>query len=273
MKQIILSGGIGNQMFEYAFYLSCKKRGLKVKLNRDLYEINRMHNGYMLGRAFGIPDEQLTKCCSVSVLATRVLRRFKPSCFIYHEQPFSYDESVYTTRCPYIDGVFINPLYLHTVEADLLEAFQFRHIDADNSSIAEQMHACNSVSLHVRRGDYLNVPQYAVCKEDYYIRAVGYIKSQVRNPHFFLFSDDIEWSEHFIQSFGVDYTVVRHNRNVNSYRDMYLMSQCKHNIIANSTFSWWGGWLNTDPSKIVVCPTEWTKNNTFTPYLDNWIKI
>ena len=146
-----------------------------------------------------------------------------------------------------------------------------------NADIAEKISQVNAVSLHVRRGDYISDKKNAfigVCTLDYYKTAIEKIKTQVDNPVFFVYSDDINWVKN---NLVIDKTAVfvNHNRGQESYNDMHLMSLCKHNIIANSSFSWWGAWLNTSPDKIVIAPKQWFANMQDTSDLlpDNWLKM
>lgn len=273
MKQLILTGGLGNQMFEFAYFLSCKKKGLPIKLNIDMYNVNRMHNGYMLNRAFGIPWDYVEKSTKLSVFRTRLLRRFHPFGLVFREDPTVYKVDAFYTKRPYIDGIFINEEYFKDIKNDLIKAFDFKDVDTKNKSLAGEMGQCESVSIHIRRGDYLQNPSWCVCKEAYYENAINYIKDHVAEPKFYVFSDDPTWCEGFMKLFNVEFVIVNHNTGLDSYKDMYLMTQCKHNIIANSTFSWWGAWLNSHTDKIVCRPSIWLNEREINPYLREWTKI
>lgn len=270
MKYIFLSGGIGNQMFQYAFFLSCKKKGITVKLNRDLFEVNRMHNGYMLKQAFGVSDEELIKGSRFSVLKTRLLRRYHPLDLVYSDKPMVYDERAFNTRAKYFDGCFINSRYFDGIQQDVRKAFYFKGIDGTNLEWTISMYHCNSVSLHIRRGDYLENPIYGVCDERYYEKAIAQIKDKVVSPKFYVFSDDTDWCDVFMKKMDVDYQIISHNTGKDSYKDMYLMTRCKHNIIANSTFSWWGAWLHENEGKIVIAPNKWTTTIPMDKPQDGW---
>ena len=134
------------------------------------------------------------------------------------------------------------------------------------------------MSLHVRRGDYANNPSalstHGLCSLDYYREAVNHIAEKVKEPHFFIFSDDMDWAVDNIRiKFPCEY--IDHNKGPGSSEDMRLMSLCRSHIIANSSFSWWGAWLNPDPTKIVVAPKRWFARNVETPDLipDGWVRI
>lgn len=271
-KQLFMTGGLGNQMFEYAFFLACKKKGVNIVLNIDMYNINRMHNGYMLGHAFGIIDNIL----STNVLSTflsRVIRRFCPKGLVYNEQYGVYSNKAFSTKCLYINGVFVGEPYFSNVIDDLQTVFSFIGIDKRNTNYAVRMNIENSVSIHIRRGDYVGKPKYAVCDKSYFKQAISYINSFVNNPKYYVFSDDPHWSNNFMKQMDVEYEIIAHNKGIDSYKDMYLMTQCKYNIIANSTFSWWGAWLNRYTNKCVVCPKIWIVGEEYNPCPKNWIRI
>ena len=124
----------------------------------------------------------------------------------------------------------------------------------------------NSVSIHIRRGDYVADPtmytSHGTCDIDYYNRCVESLTEKVKDTSFFVFSDDPQWSR---DSLKLQYPAifVDHNDMEHGYEDMRLMSQCKHNIIANSSFSWWGAWLNNNENKIVLAPEKWFAKKTY----------
>ena len=134
----------------------------------------------------------------------------------------------------------------------------------------------NAVSVHIRRGDYLSEHFKdgfgSCCPIDYYLRSIRFIKKKTVNPLFVFFSDDMEWvKENIIEENAI---YVDHNHEFDAWQDMYLMSQCKHNITANSSFSWWGAWLNVNPQKIVISPARWwatSENDDVVP--DSWIRM
>jgi hypothetical protein len=150
--------------------------------------------------------------------------------------------------------------YPDAVKDALLHDFQFTPItDAENKKMLDMIDATDAVSIHVRRGDYtkprIRVAFGDICTVDYYREAIAYIREKSANPTFFIFSDDPQWVK---EQFPVpDAVYVNGNTGLTSFRDLQLMSRCKHQIIANSTFSWWGAWLNQIPGKIVVAPVKW----------------
>src|SRR5690606_38192956 len=153
------------------------------------------------------------------------------------------------------------------VAEELREHFQFPQItDIKNKELIQHIQQRNSVSLHVRRGDYLiasNQHLGSICDNAYYEKAITYINEKTDSPLFVIFSNDIPWCKETFNN--IDAIFVDWNTGNQSYIDMQLMSLCKHNIIANSSFSWWGAWLNNNPDKIVVSPNKWineTRPNT-----------
>ncbi len=258
MKICILSGGLGNQMFEYAFFLACKHRGIRIVLNRDLYEKNQMHNGYLLEDVFGVQNDEVTNSSKLSVLVTRIVRRYHPFKLVYTDKPLTYCEDAFQTRRLFYDACFIHPNYFEGIEEQIRQSFVFKKVDLNNVNLGNKMLCENSVSIHIRRGDFLDNPIYGVCDETYYINAIEYIKNRIEEPNFYIFSDDQEWSAKFMQKLGLRGKCITHNKGKDSYKDMYLMTCCRHNIIANSTFSWWGAWLNNYEDKIVIAPNKWT---------------
>lgn len=273
MKYVILTGGLGNQMFEYAFYLSCRQKGMDLRLNRDLYEVNAMHNGYLLDRVFGVSAEDVKKSNNWSVLLTRLVCHFGFSWQVYTDKPMDYNPAAFNTKCRYYHGVFINAAYFKDYVQVIRDAFTFKNIDNRNEEIAQIMNTENSVSVHIRRGDYLKNPIYGVCGEDYYRNAIKKMASQTSDAKFYVFSDDPEWCRDFMGEMNVNYQVIDHNRGADSYKDMYLMTKCRHNIIANSTFSWWGAWLNDNPEKVVIAPSKWTTGIKMNDPLEKWCYV
>jgi hypothetical protein len=156
----------------------------------------------------------------------------------------------------YFDGYWQNEKYFVDIREELLETFKIADTPSEPcSSYMDMIKRKNAVSIHIRRGDYAENPKvkkiHGVLSRDYYTEAIRLIKQQKPEPVFFFFSDDIEWCKLNLPESGVFV------ENTSDLEDLYLMSLCKNNIIANSSFSWWGAWLNEDPEKIVVAPRQW----------------
>jgi len=151
------------------------------------------------------------------------------------------------------------------------------------SEFAEKMNqqilSSNSVSLHIRRGDYVQNQEankfHGICSPEYYSQAMNLIEQKIENPHYFVFSDEVGWVRENIKfNYPVDFVS---GNSISEAEELSLMSKCKHNIIANSSFSWWGTWLNTSPEKIVIAPKKWIENTDLADASDlipkEWIKI
>ena len=177
----------------------------------------------------------------------------------------------------YIIGFWIEEKYLHGRLDEIRKHFRFPEIsDENNNRIADEIMSCNSVSIHVRRGDYLSATyenMFVSLGRDYYERAVKRICGRVNDPRFFIFSDDVD----FVRSEFAwldNKNIVTGNSGDNSYRDMQLMSLCRHNIIANSTFSQWGALLNENEGHITVYPSAYLKDrDNEEKRFDGWVRI
>jgi hypothetical protein len=270
----MISGGIGNQMFQYALYLALKSRGKQVYINIDTYDFLKMHSGFMLQRAFSIPKNDLITPNKLGVFTRRLFRKFMELLgLVFKENSSEQSEEIFNRKYPFIIGVFENEYYFKDIKEQILKVYTFKNIDPFNLNLSHTMQIEDSVSLHIRRGDYLKFSRFNVCGSEYYKQAIRYILSKVSAPVFYVFSDDPVWSENFMKEFDVNYHVIKHNTGVDSYKDMYLMTQCKHNILANSTFSWWGAWLNQNPTKLVVAPLRWFADSDVNPICKDWCII
>jgi hypothetical protein len=161
----------------------------------------------------------------------------------------------------YLIGYWQSNKYFHDVENILRREFMVEApLAGKNLEIANQIRNTNSISIHVRRGDYVSNPAttefHGICGIEYYRLCIAELVKKVAYPHFFVFSDDHNWTH---ENLKIDFpvTYVDHNDSGAGYEDMRLMSLCRHNIIANSSFSWWGAWLNPNPSKLVYAPCRW----------------
>src|SRR5690606_140041 len=266
MKVVKFLGGLGNQLFQYAFFCALQQTFRKVRADLSGYDSYERHNGFELDRIFDIQLPQLTSFerrlfdSQDRRWAYRKLRRIYGTKNAYYEEKtlFGYDQSVFKDRKPrYYWGYWQHIDYIRRVADRLRADFRFPAFeDVKNIQLAEMLIDENTVSAHVRRGDYLGDPLLGgICDAGYYQRALDHIKQHVDYPRFIFFSDDIPWCQ---ANFPIANALfVDWNTGLESFRDMQLMSLCKHHIIANSSFSWWGAWFNQRPSKIVVSPSQW----------------
>lgn len=271
MYSCIITGGLGNQMFEYAYVLALRDRGMQVKLDISYYDFFKMHNGYELERVFGIKEKLINKK-GIHMYWLRFLNRVRPS-FLYTVDTYFFNKEALNAPRNYIFGYWQDEKYFSSISKAIKDTFSFQSIDEDNRELAEELRSINSVSLHIRRGDYKDFGM-TIVNDDFYAKAIAEINKRTDDPVFYIFSDDLDASKKMAEDLGIRYKIVSINRGADSYKDMYLMSQCKHNIIANSSFSWWGAWLNANNEKIVIAPSIWDeKKPHFKPQCSNWIKI
>lgn len=271
MKNVIVTGGLGNQMFQYAYLLSLRSNGINAIMDISYYDFFKMHNGYELEKVFGIKENYIN-AQGVHMYWLRTLNKIRPS-ILYTFDNSSYDASAITSPKQFIFGYWQDERYFKGIEELVRTVFTFKDIDEVNMEYSLEMQESHSVSMHIRRGDYAQFGMHIV-GEDYYKKSIEKINSLVEHPFYYIFSDDMNVAEQIAKSMGITYKLMSHNRGCNSYKDMFLMSQCKHNIIANSSFSWWGAWLNNNYSKIVIAPQKWdAKYPNFHPQMSNWILI
>ena len=295
-------GGLGNQMFQYAL-----GRHLSHKLKTDLkfdYSVNLTRTDFNPKDIPAIFDIFYVKGEMASL---KEIEKFKPrpkdyvrkivlrikskyiGLFItrynYIKEPyfhFNKDILLLSDHC-YLSGYWQSEKYFIDIENLIREDFRIKiPMNVNNLKIAEEIQYTESVSLHLRGRDYITKEKtkkvHFTCDISYYERSISLIREKIKNPHFFIFSDDPEWAKAFLRPDSTFTFVEGNSWNKTSYEDLRLMSLCGHNIIANSSFSWWGAWLNNNSRKIVVAPKKWFADielNRQTANLipDNWIRI
>ena len=285
-----VTGGLGNQMFQYALYKSLKIKGNDVRLDQtSYYNVKKEHNGYELEKVFDIhpnnaKQSEIDKFDENNI---NILRRIKRKLlgdtkFIYDTNEYVFNENLYKLKNSYLNGYWQSINYFKDIESELREDFTFKNeLDIKNLEILNEIENSNSVSVHIRRGDYMSPQNFKIygniATEEYYKESIRIIEEKIENPTFFVFSNDMEWVKENIKinskAFYIDI-----NSGDDSYKDMQLMSNCKHNIIANSSFSWWGAWLNNNKNKIVIAPQKWINRDNVNSdkielFYDNWILL
>lgn len=292
MKIVKLKGGLGNQMFEIAF-----GKILELK-NNDLVKYDKSGYKFLsVEKIFGISNFSkksenlkfkyfyfyfLNKEISLKYLEFWFLRKnlfFKNKKNYYfeiNENKFK-KELLYLKGDIYYEGYFQSYKYFDNYSKQIQKLFNFpKFKDKKNLSFSKLIKSSNSVSLHIRRGDYLNKTNYnylgSCCDLDYYNKSIDFISENVENPVFFIFSDDITWCREKFKDLSNKYFI---DYNKKDYLDMHLMSLCKNNIISNSSFSWWAAWLNKNKSKLVVSPKFWVKDipNDFNRCPKSWKRL
>ena len=194
---------------------------------------------------------------------------------IFEKKEFIYDESVFDTKSFLLVGYWQSYKYFEKIREVLLKEFTLKkELDVVNLEILDRIKFSNSVSIHIRRGDYVTNDVNSVTPLSYYDDAIKFIIKHVKNPNFFIFSDDIEWVKANLNTKSLNTEYIGNN-NGSPECDIELMKNCKNNIIANSTFSWWAAWLNNNNDKIVIAPKIWVHNRAISHDLipPNWMVL
>lgn len=271
MKIVQVVGGLGSQMMAYALTLGLKKRGDSVVCDFSWYDRTQAHNGAELQRVFGIHEARtpllgyLINAKTAPIRAIRKVLSLSGALKLHTAEVarFNFDPSVFSIRGNVVlYQCWTSYKYFDGAEEDVRSAFRFPPIqDEANLTVAEALRGGESVSIHVRLGDYARSKALAgLAPVAYYDRAVAAIRERVNDPEFYVFSDDIAWCR---SNFGFEVKqFIDWNVKGDSFRDMQLMSLCRHNIIPHSSFSWWSAWLNENPAKVVVAPERWANLGT-----------
>jgi hypothetical protein len=291
MVIVKITGGLGNQLFQFAFGVAIEENlGFPVKY--DLQEYSRSsYRKFDLDKFVG--DISIASKEEIA-LKYNVFQKIKFLIFktlgfpfglkglkYYLESNCRFDEKVFSIdNDTYLSGYWQNEKYFNNHRLKILDRIKISDShSAENMTYLKQIRLSNSVSIHVRRGDYISNSKansiYATCDLEYYEKAIQQLSNQFEDLTFFVFSDDMEWVTTHFSKFE---RMIFVNKNLGdaAFEDLKLMSNCKHNIIANSTFSWWAAWLNKHPDKVVVAPMNWLNNNAdfnieIVP--NSWIKL
>ncbi len=293
MNIIRMSGGLGNQMFQYALYMKLKSLGKEVKFD-DINEYRHDNARPIMLSVFGIdiPRATWNEINAFTDGSMDLLKRVRRGicgrrAIEYVEEGF-YDPKVLTFDDMYLRGGFQSDKYFADMEQTVRETYRFPQIESMHlpeklyqvtRDCMEQVENTMSVSLHMRRSDSrVDEELYeGICTEMYYEGAVRFIQERYPEAVFYIFSNEPKWVKSWVDnlianritddmtSFEIEmlrkkFVMVEANTEYTGYLDMQLMTKCKHNIISNSSFSWWGAWLNENPGKIMIAPSRW-KNN------------
>ncbi len=278
MRLLKMTGGLGNQMFIYALYISMKQQGINVRIDLSDMVHYHAHYGYEMHKVFGLPNiefrmnQKLKKIVEFLFFKTILERKQHGSLKPY------FGKQVWPLV--YYKGFYQNERYFSGCADMVKRAFTFDMKQANERSLQAIKQIDNdphAVSIHIRRGDYLQPKHFkfsgCVCTTNYYQRAIDYMLQCDANAHFYVFSDGLEWVKQNIK-LPENAVFVDWNCGTDSWQDMMLMTHCKHNVICNSTFSWWGAWLNNNPNKKVICPDKWSVNDKADKFVpDSWIML
>lgn len=280
MNIIRMTGGLGNQMFQYALYLKLKSLGRDVKMD-DFTEYEDRNARQIMLWCFDVSylsatrDELNQLTDGFMQLGHRIRRKlFGRKSLEYQEKDCNFDEYILQQEPAYLTGYFQSEKYFKDIERQVRDAYQFsdkiwqgldqgqiRRIKDFQGEIDRKV----SVSVHIRRGDYLeNEEAYGhICTDAYYRKAIELIKEHYPEAKFFVFSNEPLWAEKWIvHEYNQDdsFMVIEGTNEETGYLDLFLMSRCRHHILANSSFSWWGAWLDPYKDKMVIAPSKWFNN-------------
>lgn len=280
MVIVRLTGGLGNQMFQYAAARRIawiNKSQLKLDLSWFHETGDWTSRSFELG-IFGLDCPEAT-LDEVKTFRSRrqnpIFRRlpsFLKSIVLHRNQPhiieksFNFDPEIMRINGDaYLDGFWQSIKYFEDIEETIRTDFTFVGEPGNlNRQVVQELTSCEAVSVHIRRGDYVSLPSansfHGVCSLKYYQTAAKQMKNIIKKPHFFIFSDDIPWVRRNLNLEAPTY-YVDHNDAMTAGWDMWLMSKCRYHVIANSSFSWWGAWLANYPDKRVIAPENWFANS------------
>jgi hypothetical protein len=297
-----IQGGLGNQLFQYATgrALSIRNKS-ELKLDLSFFENPEYQKVYRLDK-FNLPftvakDSEFNHLKNVSKIPFhfRILKRLGIKVFPYYKKSNLLEDEILTlsesknlsNRDYYLEGWFSNPNYFNEIRGIILKEFNADQLlSPENIVLQKEVLNSNSVAVHIRRKDYLANHYFTTLPKEYYIKSIEQLVNEINSPTFYFFSDDISWvKEQFKNIQKVRFVACNSNsetawNTIGDISDLMLMRTCKHQIIANSTFSWWAGWLNENPSKLVLFPAIWYNDvkaqkkfetNSFMP--TEWIKI
>ncbi len=282
---IKLIGGLGNQLFQYAIGRQLSiKHGVKLKV--DLVELlDRKPRQNFTFRDFELGDFkfQVQSATKFELLAfklkTWVLTKIGLRKSYFRESKFTFDSNLLmnSSNSMYLNGFWQTEKYFTNIRSVLINDLNLlNELSIVAKKWESQINSANAISIHIRRGDYISNSLanefHGFCSLEYYISAIEFIKGKIGNCVFFFFSDDLEWAKTTFSSLE-DVAFVE---SISNKEDLYLMSICRHNIIANSSFSWWGAWLNQNQDKIVIAPKKWFNDesiDTTDLIPSTWIRI
>lgn len=284
MIVVNIYGGLGNQLFQYAAgrqLADSRRTRLKLDIRNfstDKRRTYALHNFNIEEKFFDRLDNFVIKAkerirkLSSKIGITGLTAIYKENGMLYDEKFMNLGDNVY------LDGYWQCEKYFKPIEYIIRKEFMVKSPPAGmNKQYLEIIRSVNAVSIHVRRGDYITDEItnafHGVCSLDYYNRAIDRMIAEIDAPYFFIFSDDMEWTKANLTIEGFPVMYVDHNGTAD-YEDLRLMYTCRHHIIANSSFSWWGAWLNTNTEKKVIAPKRWfqafTNNDIIPPA---WITL
>lgn len=276
-------GGLGNQLFQYALYKNMEKKGKEVYGDLNFYrlEVDRHRNFQLPFLGLSVSEAAPADVDRLYGKETNIFdlisRKYGLKKSYFREKPYRIEKEIFSYENIYLDGYWQSELYFREISDQIKRDIKWEFYPENLKRIQEyETEICESesVSIHVRRGDYLNnTRMYGnICTLQYYRMAMEKIMGEKENIRFFVFSDDIAWAKENLSEKNVVF--VEGGSEDDGYQDMYLMSLCKSNIIANSSFSWWAAYLNNNPQKTVITPEKWINGiDVEGIWCKDWIRI
>ncbi len=266
---IRLHSGLANRMFQYAFYLYLQKKGYQVWVDDESFRKIHAHEQVEWQRIFPkammaeAPTKLIFNYGGGSDVFSKVRRRIPHASRVWwriKDPTFRIPNDEELCERPYLIGYFQRASMVEEVEEHIRKDFQFAPFEKDttNKEWATRMAQEESVGIHIRKAkDYISLPWFQnTCTAEYYAHAIDYMRQHLTNPRFFVFADDLTWAKKNLPA-TCEWVEGNPTAGWGSHFDMQLMSGCKHNIIANSTYSWWAAFLNQNSYKKVVMPAHW----------------
>jgi len=260
-------GGLGNQMFQYAYARALSELGFEVSLDISKFKTYKLHGGFQLDK-YKISLKTANKFSTLlGKVGIKTSIKEKSLLFNNRFKDLKGNE--------YIKGYFQTEKYFKEIRDILFEEFCINKQKSSKTIEIENLIKISekNCSIHIRRGDYISDEKankvHGTCSLDYYYKATDIILQQDSTTTFFVFSDDISWVKENLKTSNLVYV----NTKSIPHEDIYLMSLCEHNIIANSSFSWWGAWLNKNEAKTVIAPKNWFVEKENEVACENWILL
>ena len=290
MKIVKVIGGLGNQMFQFALYKALQRQFPQERVLLDLHCFNgyHKHRGFEIGTVFhanyeeaSLKDVARLAYPYPNFLSWRIGSRILPvrKSMLKEKADFTFEPSATTRQTDtYYDGYWQHEEYFKDIREELLSVYTFPPFeDERNQQTAHLVTTNNSCSLHIRRGDYLTDPlRKGTTGSGFAIEAIHRMKALEQPDTWCVFSDDIPWCRQHLAGILDEGSTcyVDWNKDERSIQDMHLMSLCHHQIIANSSFSWWGAWLNQNPDKTVIGPDKWMNlPHVASPMPEGWLRL
>lgn len=282
MIVVKIFGGLGNQLFQYAFglYLA-RKNNVPLVLDTSWFDQKYKKSTsrtfdlkyFNLSVSFTNSSSLNFKLFFYNNILLKRISLFK-KLKVYHDEDFALLINKNVTSA-YLDGYWHNCSYLYNIKGLLKEEFKPKLSSFKLTDFSKKIiNVKNSVAIHIRRGDYITNGNYEICSTNYFLNAIKKISNELINPEFFIFSDDLEFAKReIIINLPVHFSV-NYNTDISNIEDFFNMTLCKHHIISNSTFSWWASWLNVYPKNIVIIPERWYANDKLDAseyYLEDYI--